>query len=648
MCGIAGLFSLGGQLEPGYIESMTNALEHRGPDWEGFYKDNNVHLGSRRLSIIDVEHGNQPVYNEDKSIVTVLNGEIFNFKELVTTLVKKGHHFRTKTDTEVLVHLYEEYGSDMVLKLKGQFAFVIYDKSKRELFLARDRMGICPLYFYIWNNVFYFSSEVKSFAQMDWFNGKLDMVGLSQSLKYWTTISPKTIFEQVSVLPTAHFMIVNPYYKAKILRYHDLTDYESMDKPKNFDEAKELVKLNMYQAVKKRLIADDSVKIGAYVSGGLDSTIITHIINDIGINEFTTFSLAFEDSSCDESVYQKECVKNLNSNHIELKITDEQIVRAFPETIRHTEFPFFRTAPIPMYLLSKAVKENNRKVVLSGEGADEIFYGYDVFKEVLVRNFWANNPSSNLRPDKLREIYEDQPYNQIEFNYLKQFYRHTLEARENPLYPLLPQWQNGEGLYSFFSEDCREIISGKDSNEALLDLFPKKFWDLPSLKRCQGLQMELLLGGYLLSSQGDRILNAHSVEGRYPFLDEDIVALSYNIPDSLKLYGMNEKYILREAFKGIIPETIRNRKKFPYHSPEAKIFFNKNIKNNYVDDLLSSEFVKETGIFDHKKLMMLTNKFRKNDDLACFSMRDNLIMIYVLGVQMLCKFSKNRFKHMYT
>lgn len=648
MCGIAGIFSLGGQMKPGYIESMTNALEHRGPDMEGYYRDTNVHLGSRRLCIIDIEHGGQPVYNEDKSLVTVLNGEIFNFKELSHVLIKKGHRFRTETDTEVLVHLYEEYGADMVQRLQGQFAFVIYDKRKRELFMARDRMGICPMYFSIWENVLYFSSEVKSFAQMEWFNGRMDMMGLGQSLKYWTTISPRTIFEQVSILPTAHFAVVNSNYKVKMQRYHTLTDYESGDKPKSFDEAKELVRFHLYQAVKKRLTADESIKIGAYVSGGVDSTIITHIINDIGLSDYTTFSLAFEDSSCDESVYQKECIKGLNSNHIEVKVTDEQIVRAFPEAIRHTEFPFFRTAPVPMYLLSKAVNANNKRIVLSGEGADEIFYGYDVFKEVLVRNFWANNPDSGLRPDKLREIYVERSKNPLSFNYLKQFYRHSLESQENPLYPLLPQWQNGESLYSFFSEDCRELISGKDSNEALLELFPKKFWELPSLKRCQGLEMELLLGGYLLSSQGDRVLNAHSVEGRYPFLDEDIVSLSYNIPDSLKLYGLNEKYILREAFKGMIPEVIRNRKKFPYHSPEAKVFFHKNIKNNYVDDLLSPNFIRDVGLFDCRKLEMLTNKFRKNDDPSCFSTRDNLIMIYVLGVQMLCKYAKNGFKQIYT
>ncbi len=648
MCGIAGMFSLGGQLNPGNIESMTNALSHRGPDWEGYYKDGNVHLGSRRLSIIDVQNGNQPIYNENKSIITVLNGEIYNFKSLRDELTRRGHLFRTQTDTEVLVHLYEDFGRDMVDKLEGQFAFAVYDKKKAELYLARDRMGICPLYFSINHDVFYFSSEVKSFAQLEWFNGNPDILGLAQSLKYWTTIAPRTIFEQVSTLPIAHFMLLNQSDKVKMVRYHSLADYESDIKIRNSDELKELVRFNMYNAVKKRLVSDKTVKIGAYVSGGIDSTIITYLINSIGVNEYTTFSLSFEDSSCDESFYQKECVKNLDSNHIEVKITNDQIVEAFPQTIFHTEFPFFRTAPVPMYLLSKAVKANNRKVVLSGEGADEIFYGYDIFKEVLVRNFWSNNRSSELRPQKLKEIYREQSENQIAFDYLKQFYLRSLDKNKDPLYPLLPQWQNGEGLFTFFSEDLRRILCGKNSNEDLINLFPSSFSSLSPLKRCQALQMELLLGGYLLSSQGDRVLNANSVEGRYPFLDENVLALASNIPEPLKLYGFNEKYILREAFKGIIPETIRNRKKFPYHSPEAKVFFNKNVRNNYVDDLLSSEAIKSFGLFDYKKIRLLTEKFKNNDNASCFSTRDNLIMIYILGVQLLFKLAKNKFKQIYT
>jgi asparagine synthase (glutamine-hydrolysing) len=648
MCGITGLFSLGGQLKPGYIEHMTNVLNHRGPDSEGYFKDHDIHLGSRRLSIIDVQNGNQPIYNEDQSIVTVLNGEIFNFIELRDELVKRGHHFRTQTDTEVLVHLYEDFGKSIVNKLEGQFAFAIYDKKKVELFLARDRMGICPLYFCIINNVLYFSSEIKSFAQLEWFNGNPDILGLAQSLKYWTTISPRTIFEQVSVLPIAHFMIANQFDNVKMVRYHCLVDYENEFKIKDFNELKELVRSNIYNSVKKRLISDKSVRVGAYVSGGIDSAIITHLINQIGLNDYTTFSLSFEDSSCDESVYQKECVKNLNSNHIEIKITNNQIVESFPETIRHTEFPFFRTAPVPMFLLSKVVKDNNRKVVLSGEGADEIFYGYDIFKEVLVRRFWANNRSSKFRSDKLGEIYYyDQVNNQIAFDYLKQFYLKSLDNYEDPLYPLLPQWQNGEGLYSFFSKDCREIIATKNSNQDLINLFPSQLWSLSPLKRCQGLQMELLLGGYLLSSQGDRVLNANSVEGRYPFLDEKVVFLACNIPEPLKLYGLNEKYILRESFKGIIPEIIRNRKKFPYHSPEAKIFFNKNFNDCYVSDLLSERSINEFGLFDYKKLRLLVDKFKDNDDVSCFSTRDNLIMIYILGVQLLFKLARKKFNQIY-
>lgn len=390
MCGLTGMFSLGGSLESGYIDLMTHVLEHRGPDATGYFKDEHIHLGSARLSIMDVAHGSQPMFNEDQSIVTVMNGEIYNFKSLRKELTMKGHKFRTKSDTEVLVHLYEEYGCDLVHKIKGQFAFILYDKQKHDVFIARDRFGICPLYYAIINEVLYVSSEIKAFAQLNWFNGNPDILGLVQSLQYWTTISTRTVFEQVKSLPKAHFLVAKRPNQLHLERYHALSDYQEDLKITSIDALKEMMRYNIKEAVKKRLVTDASVKVGAYVSGGLDSTIIARLVDDIGIQDFTTFfSLTFQDTPYDESRYQKkESIKGLDCHHIQLDVTNKHIVDTLPKVLHHTEVPLYKTGPIPMYLLSKEVHTNKRKVILSGEGADEIFYGYDVFKETLIRRLW--------------------------------------------------------------------------------------------------------------------------------------------------------------------------------------------------------------------------------------------------------------------
>lgn len=649
MCGIVGAFSFASVLDGNDITLMADALWHRGPDHTGFYRDDYVNLGSTRLSFNDVENGNQPIYNEDNSVVTVLNGEIYNFIALRNELLKTGHIFKTNTDTEVLVHLYEEYGTSLLSKLEGQFAFAIFDKNKMEIFLARDRVGICPLYYYVTDDTFYFSSEIKSFSKLAGFHPEPDFIGLMQSLKYWTTIAPRTVFSNVKSLPVAHKMVVHRNGNKVVDRYHQLSDY----KDPNFhvdsvESLKERVREALYESTKRRMFSDTNVKIGAYVSGGVDSAIVSHLVDKIGMNDFTTFSLAFEDKQCDESRYQNDCVLNLHSDHIELRVNHNDIVAAFPKTIQHTEAPIFRTAPVPMYLLSQKVNQHGHKAVLTGEGADEIFFGYDVFKEVMVRRFWANQPRSSIRPQKLKDVfYHIEDYkNPVAFEFLKGFYTKSLESFESPSYSLLPQWQNGGGLFSFFNKAAiSSCISEKNEtfDLELFSLMPSDLSSLSDLKKCQSLQMELLLSGYLLSSQGDRILSANSVEGRFPFLDENVIALAYNIPDTLKLYGLNEKYILREAFKGRIPESIRTRRKFGYRAPEAKVFFLEQ-EIPYVDYLLSDELIELFGIFDPKMVGLLVNKFKSHGDISKFSMRDNLAMTFILSTQMVFALARNKFE----
>lgn len=645
MCGLTGMFSLGGSLESGYIDLMTHVLEHRGPDATGYFKDEHIHLGSTRLSIMDVAHGSQPMFNEDQSIVTVMNGEIYNFKSLRKELTMKGHKFRTKSDTEVLVHLYEEFGCDLVHKIKGQFAFIIYDKQKHDVFIARDRFGICPLYYAIINEVLYVSSEIKAFAQLDWFNGNPDILGLVQSLQYWTTISTRTVFEQVKSLPKAHFLVIKRPNQLHLERYHALRDYQEDLKITSIDALKEMMRYNIKEAVKKRLVTDASVKVGAYVSGGLDSTIIARLVDDIGVQDFTTFSLTFQDTPYDESRYQKESIKGLDCHHIQLDVTNKQIVDTLPKVLHHTEVPLYKTGPIPMYLLSKEVHTNKRKVILSGEGADEIFYGYDVFKETLIRRLWANHHKSNYRSGLFRQLYYEKVNNETAYQYLSQFYEGTLDDPHHPLYPIVPQLQYGASLVNYFADEHKAFIYRHQSHDVLHAAFDESFWSLPLMKRCQGLQMELLLNGYLLSSQGDRMLSAHAIEGRYPFLDENVVQMAYNIPDALKLSGFKEKYILKEAYSGGVPEAILNRKKFPYTAPHVNVFFDNSLDNGYIQELLSKEAIEQLGIFHYEQLKPLIDKYSGNTNPMYFSTREHVIMTYVISTQLLFKMAKNKFSY---
>ncbi|NFA43463.1 asparagine synthase (glutamine-hydrolyzing) [Clostridium botulinum] len=646
MCGVAGIFSLdGAPIRVGDIEKMTRALLHRGPDAEGFYKDNNVHLGSRRLSINDINNGNQPIFNENRSIVTVFNGEIYNYLKLKNELEKSGHTFKTKTDSEVLVHLYEEYGENLVNKIKGQFAFAIYDKKIKKIILGRDRAGICPLYYAIVNGIFYFSSEIKSMAQLPWFSAVPDPIGIAQALKYWTTIAPRTIFKSISCVPSSSYLTVNNKHKnIKIQEYHNFTKNSNKYRPTNTKDIEQAIRNRVTEAVKKRLFTDDSVKIGAYFSGGLDSTILAYTMKNLGLSNLKTYSVSFNNLNCDESVFQKECIKDLGSCHTELRVSNEDIVRAFPEVILHTEFPFFRTAPIPMFLLSKEVQKDGIKVILSGEGSDEIFYGYDSFKDAMVINYWANNPKSKIRPMKFKEFHNDIGTNKLKYEYLSKYYSKFLN-KNDPLVPLQVKWENGKNLFDFFTEEIQNMAINIDMNQELISVLPKEFDKLNCLQRCQELEMKLLLSGYLLSSQGDRVLSAHSVEGRYPFLDEELIEFAYNIPDTLKLNGFNEKYILREAYKGIIPESIRMRKKFPYHAPSSKIFFDFSGKYPYVDELLSETQIKKVGIFDYSKVEKLISKYKNSIDLDYVSSRDDLLIMFILGTQGVFTAALNRFKH---
>ena len=384
MCGIAGILHLQDNdagVSGDTLKRMLSVIKHRGPDGTGLYQRKQIGLGHQRLSIIDLSGGHQPMSNEDGTVWITFNGEIFNYLELRQDLVKRGHKFSTQSDTEVIIHLYEDYGTECLKHLNGQFAFAIWDQNTQGLFLARDRMGILPLFYSKTQNNFYFASEIKSIFAAGEVYPEIDPSALDQIFTLWCTVPPRTTFKDVSELPPGHYMVVRNG-NIQIQQYWDM-DFSDGLSGIPFEDAMEGLKDLLIDATRLRLRAD--VPVGAYLSGGLDSSVTTALIRNFSNSSLHTFSVSFEDKDYDESIYQKALSTALGTEHHEVKCSYDDISENFPKIIWHAEKPILRTAPTPLFLLSKLVRDNNIKVVLTGEGADEILGGYDIFKETKIR-----------------------------------------------------------------------------------------------------------------------------------------------------------------------------------------------------------------------------------------------------------------------
>lgn len=633
MCGIAGILNME-RVAPPTIEvitAMMSFLRHRGPDESGVYLDDRVAIGSLRLSIIGVATGTQPICNENGTLWIVYNGEAFNYVELKKALTKKGHRFTTETDTEVLLHLYEEYGPACLEKINGQFAIAIWDSLNEELFLARDRVGVRPLYYTYSEGRLVFASEIKAILPV---NGtrEIDLETLAQVFTFWTTLSGRTVFKEICELPPGHYAIVkngrtniNAYWN---IPFHSTDEMADVPFPDAAEELRELLK----DAVKIRLRAD--VPVGAYLSGGLDSSITSMLISRNFNTHLKTFSMGFQEGAFDETSYQEEMIRFLGVDHRRVMVDDEIIRRYLPETVWHCEMPLLRTAPVPLYILSNLVHSEGFKVVLCGEGADEVFAGYNIFKEAKIRGFWGREPGSKIRPLLLEKLYPyifRNPSRGREF--MHGFFAVDPEELQDPFFSHIVRWKNSRKNMTFFSERAASALTGFDPLKELVERMPENFRRRDLVSRAQVLEMEIFLSNYLLSSQGDRVAMAHSVELRHPFLDYRIIDFAFRLPMKWKLKGLNEKYILKEAFRRFIPERITDRSKHPYRAPIRELF-TQDVHGDYVDEVLSEEYLKKCGYFDAAKARRLFAKFRDAD--REFSNEfQSMALIGILTTQML-------------
>lgn len=631
MCGIAGIFNYyspgDGSMEVN-VKNMLSVIRHRGPDETGLYLADNLALGSVRLSIIDLASGQQPLSDESGNYWIVYNGEIFNYATLRCDIEKRGVQLKTKSDTEVVVQMYAMYGSRCLQYFNGQFAFCIWDRKKQELFFARDRVGIRPLFYWAENKTFAFCSEIKGLFTLSRINKTISPKSLAQVFTYWTTLSPDTPFENIYELPPGHQMLVNAS-GIKIEKFWGL-DYAPGESPRHFPDAVEEFTALLHDAVKIRLRAD--VPVGAYLSGGLDSSITTALIHQIDPGILNTFSIGFKDKVFDETAYQLEASRYFNTNHTAFECTAEEIAAQFVNTVWHAEFPLLRTAPAPMFMLSKKVREQGIKVVITGEGADEMLAGYDIFKEAKIRRFWAKEPGSAMRSKLLAKLYQHQPMMKASNDIaLKMFFGYKLDHTDDPLYSHLLRWHNTSRIKAFFSEELTATLNGYNP---LLDIYPAipaNFAKWTGLAQSQYLETTIFMSGYLLSSQGDRMAMGNSVEGRYPFLDYRVIEFCNRLPDRFKLNCLNEKFLLKKMSEGKIPASISKRTKQPYRAPIVNSFFNTNAPE-FVTDMLSDNNLKTFGLFDPGKVKSLVNKIQLQGDTAEV---DQMAAVGILSAQLL-------------
>lgn len=610
MCGIAGTFSLDGDApaDRELLARMIRPLAHRGPDDSGFYVAGGVGLAFARLSIIDLATGNQPHFSEDGAIASVCNGEIYNHRDLRRELEAKGHVFRTRCDVEVLVHLYEEYGPEFVRRLNGQFAFALYDGRRRELLLARDHVGIAPVFYTILGHTLLFASEIKALLAHPDVKRKVNLAGLDQILTFPGLVSPATMFEGIYSLKPGHLLRAGGG-SVGTHEYWDLVYPERGSagdgRPESFHV--ERLQQALFDAVERRLDAD--VPVGFYLSGGLDSSLVASMVHAARpAQRFHSFSITFPQADIDERRYQRLMAEQVQSIHHETEFDQEQIISRLKAAVACAEAPLKESYNTCSLALSGLVRQSGLKVVLTGEGADELFAGYVGYR------FDAADVS---RPsDDLEEMLENEV-------------RERLWGDSGFVY---------ERNYLAFQEVKRAVYSPavaasatgfEASREPLIDV--SKLRNRHRLHQRSYVDFKLRLADHLLSDHGDRVSYANSVEARYPFLDLDVVEAARVTPPELLVKGAVEKYVVRAVARKLLPPDVANREKFGFVAPGTPYLLSRNVE--WVNDLLSPATIRRQGYFNPEAIQRLrAANSREGASINTTFSTDLLMIVLTLGI----------------
>lgn len=611
MCGIFGIFSKNNKFNIGNItDSSLKLMKHRGPDYSKKILTKNFCCGVNRLAIEALKYGEQPV--QDDRYIFGFNGEIFNYRKIANDLNIKN----IKSEIDLILKLWRLKGVNFVKYIQGQYALFIYDKVKEEIYLFRDAFGIRPLFFFKQNENFVFSSEIKGIINTKLLTPEINSNSLMQNCYFWTNVDKQTSFKNIYSLPPGSFLKWN-IKEFKIQKHFNFSDY-SDETTNNFDISHELENAIERQVPKE-------VKYGCYLSGGIDSSILAKILSKK--TELNTFSISFDNKEYNEDPFQKLFLNENQTNHYQLKVTDKMIANNFEKTVNHAETFIFRTAPVPMYLLSNLVKKQGIKVIFSGEGADEILFGYDIFFENRIRNFWKKKASSKLRPQLLKKLYNYLPQfsNSRYFEMTKDFYKSTLNKKSD-YYSHLVRWSQFDHVSSFFK--FKDNFNKNFFHKELSKSLPVNFGSLSEDQKTQNIEINTLLSNYLLSSQGDRMTMANSVEGRYPYLDEKFVKQASKFGSKNLAPKLVSKEYLRESFKDILPKKIVNRPKTAYQAPEAKSFVNNRYTSKIVEEFIDN--INHLDLIDKKNFLNLIDKLRDPLSSKRIGFREN--MAFILGL----------------
>ncbi|NML37859.1 asparagine synthase (glutamine-hydrolyzing) [Chitinophaga sp. G-6-1-13] len=591
MCGITGIYGVHGpvRITEAVLEKMTGMLHHRGPDDVSYYYGNGVGLGFKRLSIIDVHHGRQPFISEDKQVALICNGEIYNHRELRRELEQKGYRFTTHCDVEVILYLYLQYGHDFIDRLNGQFAFCIFDGRNRSVFLARDQFGICPLFYTQVKDTFVFGSEIKAILQHPEVKRDVNLEGLDQVFSFPGLVSPATMFKDICSLPPGHYLLIEDG-KTSITQYWDLI-YPEQQATTHASESYYREKLEelLIRAVKYRMNAD--VPIGFYLSGGLDSSLVGGIMKAVAPDGgYPAFSIGFPgNNDMNESTYQQQVAKHLGVTMHEILFDPSEVESRLKSAVWSSECALKESYNTCSLALSQAVNQKGIRVVLSGEGADELFGGYVGYKFDKQR---VINTGNKELEEQLEDEYRFKLWGDKDFFYEKNYYEFSDTKR------------------NIYSRTLRERFRSFDA-VSTLQFNKERVRNRHVLHKRSYIDLKLRLSDHLIADHCDRMTYANSVEGRFPFLDIDLVEFARTIPPDLKLNGLNEKYILKEIARKYIPGQIIDRQKFGFIAPGSPDLIRQRIE--WIDDMLSYERIKKQGYFDPDTVEALRKIYSASD-----------------------------------
>jgi asparagine synthase (glutamine-hydrolysing) len=573
MCGICGFY---GFEDKNLIKRMCRIMKYRGPDDEGFFYDKNIALGVRRLSIIDIKGGHQPIHNEDENVWIIFNGEIYNYLELREMLEKRGHRFYTKSDTEVIVHCYEEFGTECVKKLRGDFSFVIWDADKKRLMLARDRLGVTPLYYTIIDNSLIFASEIKAILEYEKVKRELDFEALHYYLTFQYVPSPLTAFKGIKKLPPAHILIWENG-KTKISEYWDIESETT-----NFSEdyyTKKILEI-LKESVKIRLIGE--VPLGVFLSGGLDSSTVTALASQMVDEPLKTFCLGSDNPPDNELGYAKLVSEKFVTDHKEIMIKSENMIKNIGKIMWHLDEPIGDAALIPAFFIYKYALGKNIKIALSGIGGDELFGGYYCYRNAIFYHRIKKiipSPMKSLM-SKIIISMSNNPSIKAYTDFISSNNDDIIHKTQGYLF-----YYDKDSLYNdYMKNKTREF---KPENEIKRYFFRKNF-DL--FHKLSYIDLKVYVPDNCLTGI-DRIGYGNSVETRAPMLDHHLVEFSFAIPPKFKMRGKTAKYILKKTMKDYLPKPVLKRKKWGFPAPTNYWFSNKEFKQFSENIVLRSDFI---------------------------------------------------------